>query len=1045
LRDWLFRPVTRKKTQTKVCALLYSFFMKILQVFLFSFILSTVAFAQTTGSLHGSVLDPNNAVVPNAAVTISSQNGTGKTVTSNNSGEFTITGLPAGNYVVKVNVTGFVPYENASVVIEAGKRTDLPIILTIAVTETVTVPSDNGNKVTNDPENNADATVLKGKDIESLPEDPDELAAALQALAGASAGPNGGQFYIDGFSGGRLPPREAIREIRINQNPFSSEYDRPGFGRIEILTKPGADKFRGQGFYNFNNQALNTRNPFSVNKPKSSTNFFGGNLSGPIVKNKSSFFFDFDRRLIDNNTSINATVLDANLNPSVFAQALVVPIRRTSFSPRVDFAINDRNTLIARYSFQRSTTENGGLSEFTLPTVATNSSSTEHNIQLTETAVLSPTIVNETRFQFEHNRNEQNGNNAVPQINVAGSFVGGGSSIGLSYNVEKRYELQNNTTWSLGKHTLKFGARLRGNWITSRTDSNFAGAFTFAGNPTLSSLSQYRQRILGSNDLQSLPTQFTITAGNPVAKISQTDFSIFVNDDWRVNPRLTLSYGLRYEAQTNVKNNLNFAPRFGFAYQPGAGGARPPKTVFRGGFGIFYDRISDNLSLQSIRFNGTNQVQYIVRLNDPNPAYAAAAQAILRQAVFTNNGVSNVPTAAQISAVLPSTTTVRRLDPDIKSPMTMQGAISVERQLPFRTTASATYLWTRTRNLLRTRNINAPTCPSPVFCPPNSPVPFPGQGNIYQFESNGRFDQNQLIINFNTRLNPNFTLFGNYRLARAESDVEGGGGFGFGFGGAGAGGFPQYSYDLSSEYGNSTQDIRHFFILGGSIGVPFGIRLSPFITARSGVPFNITTGVDTNSDSLFTERPTFAQLGARCQALNLTRSFCNVSGYDPNATIPRNFGRGPNSFQVNLNATKTFGFGTSARERATRVAGGAGAEVQTGNSGAPPPNANSNNNRRNRGGGDGGIPGLGGGGRGGGFGGFGGFGGANTDKPYNLTFGVQISNLFNRTNLGQPIGVLSSPRFGLSNSIGGGFGGFGGGSFSNAGNRRIVLTVRFSF
>ena len=1014
--------------------------MKFLSSFILTLLISAAAFAQATGSLRGTVVDPNGAVVPNATVVVSG-NGTEKTVVSGNAGEYAVTGLPGGVYAVRVNVTGFAPYENTQVKIQAGRREDLTVTLAIAVEQQVVTVGDNQNKVTNDPENNADATVLKGKDIESLPEDPDDLAAALQALAGASAGPNGGQFYIDGFTGGNLPPRESIREIRINQNPFSSEYDRPGFGRIEIFTKPGSDRLRGQVFYNFNNQNFNSRNPFAANRAKSQTQFYGGNLSGPIIKKKASFFLDFDNRLIDDNAVINATTLDANLNPTLFAESLVVPVRRLSVSPRLDYAINDRNTLVARYSFSRNTRDNAGLSEFTLPTLAYNTKNTEHNVQLTETAVISPTVVNETRFQYTRSRNDQNGNNSTPTINVASAFTTGGSNIGLSFTNTDRYELQNYTTWTLGKHTLKFGARLRGEWLDTRSDSNFAGTFTFAGSQTVSSLEQYRQRVLGNPGLQYLPTQFSIVTGNPLAKISQTDAGIFANDDWRVNQKLTLSYGLRYEAQTNVKNNLNFAPRFGFAYSPGAGGAKPPKTVFRGGFGVFYDRISDNLGLQAIRFNGQNQLQYIVRLNDPNPVNAAIAQTILSQAVFSVNGVTNVPTAAQLAALVPGTTTTRQLDPDIKSPQTIQGAFSVERQLPFRTTLSATYLWAHTRDLLRTVNINAPVCPTPTFCPAGSTVPLPGQGNVYNFESNGRFNQNQFILNFNTRLNPNFQLFGNYRLNEARSDVEGGGGFGFGGGGAGAGGFPLYSYDLSTEYGDSTQDIRHFFVIGGSFGVPFGIRLAPFVTARSSAPFNITTGVDTNGDSLFTERPTFGQLSARCQTLSLSDSFCNIGSNDPNALIPRNFGRGPASFQVNLNATKTFGFGGSskknvavsapAQQQPEAPAGGAGRGGRSGRDGG--------------GNGGGGVGGLGGGGRGGFGGGFGQGGGVNTDKPYNLTFGVQITNLFNRTNLGQPISVLSSPRFGTENSLSGGFGGFGGGAASNAGNRRVILTMRFSF
>ncbi|MDQ4121745.1 MAG: carboxypeptidase regulatory-like domain-containing protein [Acidobacteriota bacterium] len=1001
--------------------------MKILYAFILSLAVSTAAvFAQGNGSINGQVVDQLGAVVPNATVIITNNRGFQRTATSSESGQFTITGIPAGNYIVRVEVSNFASYENTEVMVEPNQRQELTITLTPAEVQ-AEVQITNEGQVNTDPVNNQSATVLKEEDIEALPEDPDELAAALQALAGPSAGPNGGQFYIDGFSGGRLPPREAIREIRINQNPFSSEYDRPGFGRVEILTKPGADRFRGQVFFNFNDEALNSRNPFAPYRAATQNRSYGGNVSGPLIKGKASYFLDFDRREFDDNAVINATVLDQNLNQVLFTESLIVPTRRISFSPRFDYAINDRNTLVTRYSFSRTTSENRGINEFSLPTRAISNENTDHNIQVTETAILSPTVVNETRFQFFKSRNEQRGDNSIPQINVSGSFNGGGSSVGYSFNDENRIELQNYTTWGINTHSIKFGARLRHISIEDRSENNFAGAFTFAGVlGGVSSIEQYRQAILGN----ARPTQFSITGGDPLASIKQTDFGLFFNDDWRVSPQLTLSYGLRYEAQTNVSNNLNFAPRFGFAYSPGAGGATPPKTVFRGGFGIFYDRISENLSLQENRFNGQNQLQFIV--SDP---------LLLSQPVFSLNGVSNVPTVQQLAAAnIAGTTVIRQLAEDIRSPRTIQTALSVERQLPFRTTMSFTYLLTRTDNLLRQRNINAPVCPPGTICPTNNRAalnalrPNPSLGNIYQYESTGRFNQNQLIVNFNTRLNPNFSIWGNYRLNRARSDVDGGGGFagfgGGGFGGASAGNFPLYSYDLSNEYGDSNQDVRHSVFLGGNFGLPWGIRANPMIVIRSASPFNIITGADTNGDSLFTERPTFAQLNARCNQLGLTNSFCDTSDVsDPNAIIPRNYGRGANFFGVNLNLNKTFSFGPSRESAANNT-----------------PNQGQTAGGGGRGGRGAGIPGGGGGrgGRGGGGGGgFAGQGGARNDKPYNLTFGVQISNLFNRTNLGSPISNLSSPRFGGYNTIA--RFGFGGGGGGNAGNRQVQLQVRFNF
>ena len=990
---------------------------KLLSAFIFIFLFNFAAFAQNSdGILSGNVTDSLGAVVPNVTVTVTNGAAVNKSATTTREGVYTITGLPAGVYTVRATALNFAVYENAAVTIAAGKRQELPITLTVGLQDqSVVVNTDPAQQVTTDPENNKSALVLSGKDLDSLPDDPDELASALQALAGGAAGPNGGQLYIDGFTGGQLPPKEAIREIRINQNPFSAEYDRPGFGRIEVLTKPGFDKFRGQVFLNFNDQDFNSRNPFANTKPKSQLRYYGGVLSGPIKKNKASFFLDFDRRSIDNNQIINATTLDASLNPFNFNQVILTPNKRTSFSPRIDYAINDRNTLVARYNFLDTTLSNQGLSEFTLPTRAYNTRTRSQNIQLTETAILTPTAVNETRFQYEHNTNRSQADNFIPSLNVTGSFSSGGANIGLADNKQNRFELQNYTTYTRGTQAFRFGVRIRHIKIDNISQANFAGTFTFAGVPgVVNSLEQYRQRVLGNTNAIYSPSQFLITTGNPAASVSQTDYGFFVNDDWRVRPDFTLSFGLRYENQSNIRSNLNFAPRLGFAYSPGAGGARAPKTVIRGGAGIFYDRFSESNVLQTIRFNGINQQQYIT--SDPT---------LLSQVVFNPNGtISNVPTAAQLAAVAPLSNTVYRRAGDLNAPYTLQTVFSVERKLPLQITGSVSYIASRTINALRIRNINAPVCPPSFACPImnqnalNALRPDPTNGNIYQYETSGISKQQFLNFNFRSGFNKRYSFFGNYRLSQSISDTDGG--------------FPLYSYNLKLDDGRAGFDVRHSFVFGGQYTAPFAIRFSPFIIATSGRPFNLTTGVDNNGDSIFNDRPTYGQLAARCQQLGLTNRFCDTSGQDPNAIIPRNLGIGPGYFSVNMRVERTFGFGKS---RSRAAAGNQGDGTQTGG----------------RGGNNGGIPGLGGGGRGGdgggGRGGFGGgFGGGNTDRPYNLSIGVNAQNLFNRNNQGIPVSSLSSPLFGRSITAfgSGGFGPFGGGGI-NAGNRRLELQMRFSF
>jgi len=1012
--------------------------MKLIRSFLFTAVLFAVSagslIAQTAGSIAGTVTDALGAVVVGATVTAVAANGTQKQSITNVRGEYTIGGLPAGKYTVKAIAPKFSLYENTEIEVASGEKNELFVVLTVGgVQENVDV--DSSNQVSTDADANKSATVLKEKDLEALPDDPDELAAALQAMAGAGAGPDGGQITIDGFTGGRMPPKEAIREIRINQNPFSAEYERIGFGRIEILTRPGFDKFRGSANFNFNDARLNSRNPFAANRAPSQTRNFGGFISGPISAKKSSFFLDINQGSRDENSVITADSIDNLGNFVRINQDVKVPTRRFSFSPRFDFAINDKNTLQGRYSFSRSSSENQGIGGFTLASRATESRSTQHGVQLTESMIINAKTVNETRFQYDFNNRETTGDDSIPAINVSSAFNGGGAQTGDNYNRTKRWELQNYTTTSFGQHSIKFGVRVRGVNITDRTESNYGGSFLFSGfaapggdacdlNTDLfvSSLEQYRCKALGTPGDRYNPTQFSITSGNPVASVSQIDYSPFITDDWKVRQDLTLSFGLRYENQTNLKSNLNFAPRFGFAWSPGAGGAKAPKTVFRGGGGVFFDRFNEGQTLRARRNDGISQLQYIVT-NNP---------AILGQAVFSTNGtVTNVPTAAQLGAVVPLTSIPYRIAGDLSAPYSIQTAFSVEHQITPTSVLSATWTWAKSLHTLRTRNINAPVCPNTAICPSGLTQaqvqalrPDTTAGNIYQIESSGYARSQMLMINFRTALGTKVNLNGGYSLGKADGDTDSLSSPRFAINTVG---YPAYSYDLTGEYGPSAFLPRHSLFFFGSITLPWGIRANPMVIASTGRRFNITTGIDSNYDSLFFERPTFAALNQRCQELNLSNSFCDMNGVsNMNATIPRNYGKGPGSFVTNLNLSKTFSFGGGADATTASTDAGAG----------------------QRGGGRQGGGQRGGGGGGPqmvvmGGGGMMGMGGGDSRKPYNLTFGVNIQNLFNTVNLSNPVSSLTSPSFGLPRSTGGGFGFFGGGGGSA--NRRVDLSMRFSF
>ena len=340
--------------------------------------------------------------------------------------------------------------------VTAGQAQQLDIGLEIAVEQQHVEVQEDTPTVGMSSENSAGTLVIKGKDLDALSDDPDELQSELEALAGPSAGPNGGQIYVDGFTAGQLPPKSAIREIRINQNPFSAQYDKLGYGRIEIFTKPGTDQMHGQVMMNGNSSAFNALNPFVDQTPGYYSEIFNGNISGPIGK-KVSFFFTAQQRNIDNVSVVVAQVLNPQNQIVGLNQTVPSPSTRLNISPRADFQLSQNNTLTVRYQYERETQNNEGVGQFSLPSVGFNSHSTEQTVQISDTQVISPNIVNETRFQYIRNSSTEVPLSTDPTLVVQGAFTGGGSSSGTVVSNQDHYELQNYTSIAHGRHLIKFG------------------------------------------------------------------------------------------------------------------------------------------------------------------------------------------------------------------------------------------------------------------------------------------------------------------------------------------------------------------------------------------------------------------------------------------------------------------------------------------------------------------------------------------------------------------------------------------------------------
>jgi hypothetical protein len=980
-----------------------------------------VAQAQNAGTVRGSVTDPSAAVVPGATVQLSG-NGVTRSAKSDGQGKFTLT-VPPGKYNVRADAKGFVTFTQPEIAVSGGQATPLDIALQIASeAQEVSVSDQAAGQVNVDPSSNVGALVLKNEDLEALPDDPDDLQADLEALAGPAAGPNGAQFFVDGFSGGQLPPKSSIREIRINSNPFSSEFDRPGFGRIEILTKPGTDTFHGGVFANFGDRIFDTRNPFLGTEPGYTTKMLGANLGGPLSK-KASFFLDFNRRQIDDNSLVKAQVLDNNFNEVPYIGSYPTPNRFWVVSPRIDYQINANNTLVVRYNHVDSSVV-GGVGNFNLPTQTTESYTKNNQAQITETMIIGTKAVDETRFQFTDSHSSQSGlgSTTIPGIDVASTFNSGGSPFASNYSFSKSYELQNIATITQGAHTIKVGGRLRENSLDSQSTSNFNGSYLFSlntinGIPTClagytnpTSLDLYRQtQILLSQGVPIStveaqgcgPTQFTLNAGQPLESVSQYDLGLFVQDDWRYRPNLTISLGARYETQNNIHDHNDWAPRLAIAWAPGAKKGATSKTVIRTGWGMFYDRFDDSNLLQALRYNGTTQQSYQITASPSVPL----------------SYYPNIPPLTALSTGL-TQQNIYRIDPTVQAPYMMQAALGLERALPARTSLSVNLVNSRGVHTLRTRDVNAPL-PGTYTGTGTGVLPFPGIGPIYQYETTGVYKQTQAIVNVNTRFNSRFSMSGYYALGFAHGNSSG---------------LPMDQYNTALDYGRTAFDVRHRAFIGGNMMLKWGISVSPFITMSSGSPFNITTGNQFNGDGILNARPAFATSSTNPIYLKTTK-YGNFD-LNPSASetiIPINDGEGPAQFSANFRISRTWAWGEKTSPNGMPDGMGRGGP----GGGGPPPGGG--------GGGGRGGPGGGGGGFGGGMGGMmGGMGGGAAGKKYSLNASVNARNAFNVVNLAAPNGNLTSTFFGQSTSLAGGMGPFGGGG-SAAGNRRIELQLRLSF
>jgi hypothetical protein len=732
-------------------------------------------------AVSGVVEDQAGAAIVGARVELVVANTTAvKATTTDQSGHFEFKRIASGTYRLQVSAPGF-ESTKLDVAIGAESPTPLKVALAIASLRQETTVTSEPAAITTEASDNKDTVTLSEQSLSNLPVfDQDYIGAMSRFLDPGSVGTNGVSLVVNGMEVNNLGVSpSAIKEIKINQDPYSAEFQRPGRGRIEVTTKPGSPEYHGTFNFIFRDAHLNARDPFALTRPPEQRRIYEGYLSGPIRHSKkTSFVFSVSRKEED----LQAVVVAEGLAGAVRAN-VPAPARTLQLSGQITHAISDTNTISVRESLLLESTNNQNVGGTTLAEAGVNSHNMEQEITFSQQVVLSPKLVNNFRLLLGVEKQSNQSLNDNRRIIVLDAFTGGGAQAN-SLRTEYHAQLMETLAYSTGKHLIKGGINVPD--LSRRgydNNLNSAGTFYF------STLADYAQ---------GRPFSFVQQQGNGHVVFLEKVIGLFVQDEYHPRKNVMVSAGLRYDWQNFFHDHNNFAPRLSFAYSPG----KTPKTVIRGGAGLFYDRSGARPIQDILLFNGLRLRQFVLI----SPTYPDPFS-------------SGAPLSSQPVSIV-------RLEPNIRIPYLLQYSFSLERQLQKSTTLAITYLGSRGFAQFRSRDINAPLPPSFVSRP-NTSI-----GVLREIESEGRRATDSLEFTLRGNVTRFFSGMAQYRLAFAHDNTSG------------INYLPPNAYDLSGEWGRSDFDRRHRFELLGTINPGKLFNLGVSVSAYSGQPYTLTTGVD---------------------------------------------------------------------------------------------------------------------------------------------------------------------------------------------------------
>jgi hypothetical protein len=752
-------------------------------------------------ALSGTLVDPSGAAIMGAQVSLLDANS--KVIAQQNTdktGLFRFENLSPGNYTLQFQAEGF---RNLALKTEfpLKRQNMLRITLPIAVqTENVTVATgDSVPLVGTEVAENQNANTINRDALDRVPAfDQDYITTMSRFLDDSAIGTNGVSLVVNGIeANGPGVTASGVQEIRINQNPYSARFSRPGRARLELITKSGTPEFHGQLNFLFRDAVFDARNAFALVKPPERRQYYEGSVTGPLGHSRhTSFLLGLDEDLDDQQGIVDSDALAAaeaaGLGPS--PQIVANPMHHFFGSGRVfhDFANGDQ--FWTGYSYEHRSIQNQGVGGTTLASAGTDTIFFEHEINVSYLHQFSPHWLNQLRFLLGHYDSKVASIDAQSQIAVSGLFTAGGAQAD-SRRTEYHFDGTDFATYANGKQQISFGVDIPDISRRGLDDfTNRAGTYTFADLPSYQS---------------NAPTTYLVQTGQGHVAFLERVVCAFFEDDIRVRPNFSLYVGMRYYFQNYFHDKpYNFAPRLGFAWAP----TKDSKNVLRGGAGVFFDRTGPSPIGDLLHFNGVNLLRFIV--GQPLVTYPINPAAL-----------AQVPTS------------VVTLDPRARIPYVVQYSLGIERQLTPKATISATYVGSRGIDQFRSIDANAPLPPNYLTIPNSS------LGQVREMQSEGYLKGNALELTFRGKVNRYFSGQVQYTLNRTDNNTSG------------ITYFPGNSYDPNADWARSDNDRRHKFDLLASSQPTRFFTLGVALSLYSDKPVNVTTGADNNNDGVINDRP----------------------------------------------------------------------------------------------------------------------------------------------------------------------------------------------